>query len=42
MIKGGKLEGWAEYPCEAKKIHSIRKDQLYKLELRSTIRNSVS
>ena len=42
MQRGRKLEGYEEYPYEAKKIYSIKKDQVYKLELRSITKNLVA
>ena len=39
MPKGSELEGYEKYTCWATKIHSIKKDQVYKLELRSIIIN---
>ena len=42
MLRGNELEGLAKYPCGDTKIHSIRKDQVFKLELRSVISDSVA
>ena len=42
ILKGSKLEGYEKHPFGVEKIYSIKKDQVYKLELRSVINNSVA
>ena len=42
MPKGSELEGYEKYTCWATKMHSIRKDQVYKPKLRSVISNLVA